>query len=179
MKKIKGFENEKDKVINYLKLASWKKIELQQLFEKYSILIDELYTKLQINKAKLELLESLVENGTVEYTKYEFVYVLRNSSFPQFLKIGTTKRDPNDRLSEINSATGVPTPFEILYVENCQNGYLVEKVVHERLSEHRVNNRKEFFAIQPEIAIQTIKSVTREEDNSLNLKNLYSILDID
>ena len=178
-KKIRVFENEKDKVINYLKIASWKKIALQELFEKYSILVDELYEKLSINRAKLELLEDLIENGAIEYTKDEYVYVLRNASFPQLVKIGTTKRNPNSRLSEINSATGVPTPFEILYVENCQNGSFVEKTVHERLSKFRVSNRKEFFAIQPEIAIQTIKSISQEEDSSLNLINLYSTLDLD
>ena len=46
-----------------------------------------------------------------ERTSKGYVYVLINSSMPNLVKIGKTTKDPNERVKELSSATGVATPF--------------------------------------------------------------------
>ena len=42
-----------------------------------------------------------------------YVYILSNPWMPNLIKIGFTTRDIQERLAELNSATGVPEPFII------------------------------------------------------------------
>ncbi len=37
-----------------------------------------------------------------------YIYIISNPSMPGLVKIGRTSRDPQTRLRELNSATGVP-----------------------------------------------------------------------
>jgi len=53
-----------------------------------------------------------------------FIYILINNSMDGLVKIGKTKRDPTERINELSSATGVPTPFILVYKEffnDCDN----------------------------------------------------------
>jgi hypothetical protein len=34
---------------------------------------------------------------------------------PGMVKVGKTNRDPKDRLRELSAATGIPTPFVLVY----------------------------------------------------------------
>jgi len=78
----------------------------------------------------------------------QWVYVLSNPSLPkEYLKIGYTKLKPEERATQISSATGVPTPYKVEWAYKCFNGEMVERMTHEKLKAFRVNNRKEFFHI--------------------------------
>lgn len=99
-----------------------------------------------------------------------YVYVLINPSIQGMLKIGMTHRDVNERIREISSATGVVMPFICIYKEHFNNCILAEKKIHELLRKYRVCNNREFFKVEPEIAIKTIieyKSGVIEEDNNI------------
>lgn len=86
-----------------------------------------------------------------------FVYILSNPSMPGILKIGYTKRLAEDRSDELFN-TSVPTPFEIEFIQASSNAHAVEKTAHKILVKFRVNDRREFFRISVDMAIEAVKS---------------------
>ena len=89
----------------------------------------------------------------------QWVYVLSNPTQPGLYKIGYTKLTPDERAKQISNATGVPLPYEVAWAYACFNGELLEGEVHHALSKYRVNNQREFFQIDLEIAKETINSI--------------------
>jgi hypothetical protein len=89
----------------------------------------------------------------------EWVYVLVHPQEPQLLKIGYTKKDPKDRLKEINSQTGVAGEYRLVYMFRTVNGQRLETAVHNFLADRRIHPRKEHFEIPRNEAIQIIKEV--------------------
>jgi hypothetical protein len=79
----------------------------------------------------------------------EAVYVLKNLSFPNLLKIGRTTRDIKHRVNELSKQTGVPTPFVAVMKIRTENSNDLEKLIHIHLNELRKPN-KEFFEISEE-----------------------------
>ena len=73
------------------------------------------------------------------------IYILTNPSFKGLIKIGHTTRNVEERVNELNSATGVPTPFHIKLSKKVSNSQKTEAELHEYLHEWRINPRKEFF----------------------------------
>ncbi len=102
---------------------------------------------------------SVVTSGEGNPDGTEWVYVLIHPQESQLLKIGYTKKDPKDRLKEINSQTGVAGEYRIVYIYRTINGQRLESAVHDFLKERRIHPRKEHFEISREEAIQTIKQV--------------------
>ena len=87
----------------------------------------------------------------------QWVYILSNPDLPEnYLKIGYTKLNPEDRAIQISSATGVPRPFKVEWAYKCFNGEIVERTIHNKLKAYRVNSRKEFFHIDLEEAKEVI-----------------------
>ena len=94
----------------------------------------------------------------------QFVYVLENESMPGMLKIGYTKNDVDIRAEQLSKATGVPTPFNIIYTYSCFNGERIEKEVHKKLKKKRVRGEREFFYVKLDEAKQIIKQIGKEYD---------------
>lgn len=88
---------------------------------------------------------------------FGFLYVLSNPAMPGHLKIGRTRRRPQDRMAELSQATGVPVPFELAYSHAFENVNLAESLVHQELEARgaRVASNREFF----EIAVAEAKAV--------------------
>lgn len=78
-------------------------------------------------------------------SKYGFVYVLYNPSFPDVFKVGCTERSPQQRAEELSKGTGVPTEFIVLAYIECARFEWVERDIHVRLADYRVNRGREFF----------------------------------
>ena len=94
-----------------------------------------------------------------------YIYILGNKSLPGLLKIGYTDRTPQERVKEINGATGVITPW---YVENafaCRAPLQIESLIHKKLKPFHVN--KEGFAVTLSHAEEIITGVI--SDNNANL----------
>ena len=91
-----------------------------------------------------------------------FVYLLSNPSMPNIVKIGSTERTLKDRLTELSSTTGVPTPFVIEYYLMVENPYDIEIALHDELSEFRVSNNREFFNISKDKAIEKFQKIQME-----------------
>ena len=96
--------------------------------------------------------------------KPQWVYVLVNKSLPGVCKIGMTTKSVDERVREINSATGVITPWFSVYKHKCVNARSIEKTVHEKLENFgkRVNRKREGFECTTELAIATIKEVAED-----------------
>ena len=89
----------------------------------------------------------------------QWVYVLSNPTTPGLLKIGYTKKLPEERAKQISAATGVALPYKVEWAYQCFNGETVEREVHHKLKSQRVNNSKEFFQISLEEAKEVINLI--------------------
>jgi len=89
----------------------------------------------------------------------QWVYVLSNPTTPGLLKIGYTKKLPEERAKQISAATGVALPYKVEWAYKCFNGETVEREVHHKLKSQRVNNSKEFFQISLEEAKEVINLI--------------------
>jgi len=107
-----------------------------------------------------------------------YIYVLINPSMEGLVKIGKTVRDPEGRVRELSGATGVPTPFYLVYKAYFDDCTWAEEFVHARLEQknYRVSPNREFFNVPVQEAIdiiieakQAIKSdATKSSPNNLN-----------
>lgn len=85
------------------------------------------------------------------------IYVLRNPMHQDALvKIGRTKSSSEERSRQVSSSTGVPFPFEVLFEEDVADCELAEKLIHQKLSDYRINKRREFFQLPLKVAVKTV-----------------------
>lgn len=92
-----------------------------------------------------------------------YVYVLMNPAMAEMVKVGMTTREPEDRVEELSSATGVPNQFILVYKELFNDCVLAEKMVHEILEGkgYRVAQNREFFSVPIPEAIQVVQEVKK------------------
>lgn len=74
-----------------------------------------------------------------------YVYVAATEAHPGLLKIGFTRQDPRKRIQQFS--TGSPHPFQILDLFKVADPEGLEKALHRRFAEQRVNEGREFFAV--------------------------------
>lgn len=115
-----------------------------------------------------------------------YIYVLINPSLDGLVKIGKTTRSPENRVNELSSATGVPTPFQLVYWAEFEDCDSAERVLHNVFTERgvRVSDNREFFRIKPHEVIPVILTLqqgmsplehkthlTQHEDESSQINN--------
>ena len=78
-----------------------------------------------------------------------WLYVMMNPSMPGVVKIGKTARTPSERAQELSGATGVASPFIVVYEHHFENVDAAEDHVHASLERQgfRVSKNREFFSI--------------------------------
>lgn len=76
-----------------------------------------------------------------------YIYILSNPSMPGILKIGLTTRALLDRVSDLNSETGVPTSFVVEAGFESDDVLSDEKSAHDHFKWCRVSKNREFFKI--------------------------------
>lgn len=59
-----------------------------------------------------------------------YIYILTNRSMPNLVKIGKTHRSPDERTDELSRATGIATPFDVVYYECFEDCDKTEKLIH-------------------------------------------------
>lgn len=94
--------------------------------------------------------------GSMNNWAVGFIYVLTNAAMPDMVKVGITNRLSEDRANDLDR-TNVPLPFDIAYRALTSRPTEVERRAHELLTEHRVNPRREFFAVSPEQARDAVR----------------------
>ncbi len=93
-----------------------------------------------------------------------FVYVMRAPMHPKnVFKIGLTQKTTETRANELSRATGVPGKICVMHEWAVGDCVSVEREVHHRLSEYRVDPRREFF----EAPLDHIVTVIEETINSM------------
>lgn len=94
-----------------------------------------------------------------------YIYILENKGQPGILKIGYTDRTPQARVKEINSGTGVITPWFIANAFPCKSPAQIESIIHDQLNQYRIN--KEGFGITIPTAEQVIIQIIDENNASI------------
>lgn len=92
-----------------------------------------------------------------------FVYILTNDSFvDNLVKIGKSKDHPEKRARGLYT-TGLPTPFDVYACLQTVRYNEVEKLIHHLFDliseEKRINKSREFFNIDPKIALKILKDI--------------------
>ena len=91
-----------------------------------------------------------------------YVYILVNPSLKGMVKIGKTKRPVNLRSKELYN-TAIPTQFEEYASLETDKYAEVEELVHRiltKLTRKRVNERREFYKIRPDEALEILTDVS-------------------
>jgi hypothetical protein len=88
------------------------------------------------------------------------IYVATTKAYPGLVKIGFTTQSPKRRIRQFS--TGSPLPFELEYSAAVRNAYSVEQAVHALLAGARVNERREFFKVTIQEAVEAIHQVSEE-----------------
>ncbi|MBQ1041517.1 GIY-YIG nuclease family protein [Micromonospora sp. C72] len=86
-----------------------------------------------------------------------YIYVLSTREHPRFLKIGYTERSVEERVKEINRATGVLIPYGVRAVWVVAHARSVEAELHARLAPYRVRADREFFDLEFRDAFSLIR----------------------
>lgn len=79
--------------------------------------------------------------------KSGYIYILVNPSLPGILKIGRTTKNPLERLKDLSSQSGVPTPFQLAYYKPTADCFEAEKWMHSKFEHRRVSDNREFFHV--------------------------------
>ena len=76
-----------------------------------------------------------------------WVYVLVNPTLPGLVKVGRTARPPSTRVAELSQATGVATPFILIFEQSFADCVAAERDIHGVLDRcgMRVAPNREFF----------------------------------
>ena len=102
-------------------------------------------------------------------SKEGFVYILTNKSFKDdWVKIGKSGRPVDIRSKELDN-TAVPLPFEIYATLKTSKYEQVEKLVHktiDRLTDLRIRQNREFFNIEPSLALDIFKDIATTLDDA-------------
>jgi len=92
----------------------------------------------------------------------QIVYVLTNESMPEFVKIGFTHGNIEERIRQLDR-TGVSLPFEIYYAAIVDDAKKEEKWLHSIFADRRARDNREFFKMNPEYAALALKRVEIRE----------------
>lgn len=106
----------------------------------------------------LEHMQALAEeraNAISQGPRAGKIYAMLNPSMPGLVKIGKTTRLSESRAHEL-STTGVPTPFIVIYEVDVEDCDVAEQLVHKTFASQRVNDRREFFRVEPKVAVDVL-----------------------
>jgi hypothetical protein len=90
-----------------------------------------------------------------------YIYIVSTRSNPKMLKIGYTERTVEQRVKEINSATGIMEPYGVRAVWTVRQAPQVERAVHDALAEYRVQLDREFFELNYATAFKVVGDIVQ------------------
>lgn len=88
-----------------------------------------------------------------------YVYILINPTMPGLLKIGMTTLTPEERARQLSSVTGVAAPYRVAYARQVVDCEYAERRMHYRLDRYRINQRREFFQLPLNAAIDELSTI--------------------
>lgn len=93
----------------------------------------------------------------------QIVYIFTNESMPEYIKIGFTHGDVQERIKQLDR-TGTPLPFEVYYAATVENAEKEERWLHSIFADRRARDSREFFKMNPEYATLALKRVEIKEE---------------
>ena len=96
-----------------------------------------------------------------------WIYILSTREMRNLLKVGMTTRSVEERVKEINAATGVAIPFGVRRCWRVSDPSLAESLVHAALREHRLRQDREFFQVSFKYAGKVVDAVIRESSQEI------------
>lgn len=160
-KQQKQIEKEEEKYLS--EIANVEKLIAETEDE---VKLKQLQTKMLEIKNQLDMVEEKKEEITKRQNgRAGYVYVISNlGSFgDSVFKVGMTRRlDPMERIKELGNAS-VPFEFDIHSFIFSENAPALEKSLHDRLSDKRLNKinlRREFF----ETTVDDLEQLVQEVD---------------
>lgn len=98
-----------------------------------------------------------------------YLYALANSAMPNMIKVGKTTRSPEERAVELSRATGLPTPFIVVYEQLFADCSEAEFFVHAYLEAkgYRVADNREFFNAPVSMVVKAISLAPNAIENQL------------
>ena len=82
-----------------------------------------------------------------------YIYCITNPSMPGVVKIGMTRRMPEERLADANRDTWNHTKFQLAFAKKVEDPEQKERAIHKILEQHgqRKSTSREFFTISVEL----------------------------
>lgn len=97
-----------------------------------------------------------------------FIYVMRSAVHDKnVFKVGLTRRDSETRSKELSRSTSSPDHFHVMEEWEVSDCVLAEKLIHEKLSEYRINPNREFFQVSYKTIFKVIDEVIEFVDGKL------------
>jgi T5orf172 domain len=96
-----------------------------------------------------------------------YIYIMSTRSDPNMLKIGYTERTVEERVKEINRATGIFEPYGVRAVWTVLRAPQAEKAVHDALTEYRVRPDREFFELKYATACKIVEDIVHSSRREL------------
>ncbi len=92
----------------------------------------------------------------------KYLYIITNISMPGICKVGITN-NVEDRLQALNRGTAVPTRFQIYEIFNLEDkAQLMEQLILRTFTDQRINMKREFLEIHPEVLCEFVKKNKRK-----------------
>lgn len=138
---------------------------LKKKLEEEKKAMDIAFNKALTDKEREEIKEKIADidkrMADADYrltnTKSGWLYVISSPSLPNMIKIGCTRQAvPMQRIYALSSSS-LPFPFRahcFVFSDDC---FELESAMHKYFDAQRVNKDREFFAITPQQAIDTLK----------------------
>ena len=96
-----------------------------------------------------------------------YVYILSNPAMAGLIKVGQTRRSPEERARELSRNTSIPSDFIVEFEIFTLDREALEKVAHSKLEPFRINKKREFFKINVERAADIIRNEADKINNEL------------
>jgi len=96
-------------------------------------------------------------NLELEMEDLGLIYILKNQAMPKLYKVGMTRKVVEARIASLKS-TSLPYEFESIKTFHSENCMQLEKWLHRRLKDYRVNGKREFFIFPTDAMAKEIVS---------------------
>jgi hypothetical protein len=141
----------------------WKKLELDEvgLDKKGNPVHGKTWVNENLSWFEAKEKDLVIEKESPQYVggNAGFIYILRNPTMEaDIFKIGLTRNSEDERAQQL-SKTSVPDKFYKSQEWNVKDCVRAEKEIHAELNDFRIDPRREFFKVQYDKAIATIKNV--------------------
>jgi hypothetical protein len=121
------------------------------------------YTNRRKPKIKITDEGIITEGGYIQVGDGPNVVYIMSNPTHDLLKIGSTRKDVEERRKELSSSSGVPLPFKVEWILRLEGNELqLETEIHRHLEHMRSNMNREFFDVSLKHAIEAVMNIAKK-----------------